>query len=891
MGKLNKVAFFALAFILLNSCSVKKDRFTSRFYHRLNAHYNAWFNGNESLKEGVASLQKAHQDNYMKVLPVFKYGNEQNAQAVAANMDKALSKATIVIKRHSMVFKKTERNRWIGESYMLIGKGNFYKQNYIAAKQTFEYVASHHKNEPVKYEASLWLARTYNQMHQYPKAQPQLDIVENKLEKSGRNITIFDKIFDPFVRREIPLSVYKELPMIYADYYIQQENYNPSIEHLRRAIEVNHKKKIRSRLTFILAQIYQKSGDLKRATKYYSKVLKLNPSYEMAFNSKMNMANCYDASNSDSRSIKKELLKMAKDIKNKDYLDQIYYALAEISIKEKNMPDAVKYLKLSAKATTTNNNQKALTYLKLADIYFAKPDYINAAAYYDSTMTILPKDYADYQTILNKKNTIVSLAKNLVTVQFEDSVQLFAKMTEKERNAKIDKIIHDIVKKEEEKKQAELNKQINQTYYGDNTEQFGGQQNSAAWYFYNPNSVRFGIADFAKKWGNRPLEDNWFLSNKKQEAFSNNEEATTNVKADSSKTDSTKASAKKFDPKDRNSYLQNIPLTSEKLKKSNERIEEALYNLGFIYKEGLKEYKKSADAFEDLIKRYPDTKYLASSCYQLYKTYDEELNNKTKAEYYKNMILTKFPDSKYANMLKDPDYAKHQQGNRSEAAILYNDTYQAYIDKQYDKVIQNSNKALMSFKGDNLMPKFEFLKALSIGRTSDIKAFTDALNDIVKKYPDDRVKQEAQDMLNYIANKDKKQEAQPGANNKIPFQFAANTEAIHFYIMVVDAKEVNLKDIKNAISDFDLLQFSLEKLNISTSFLGSERQIVTVSNFENQEAAMRYYNAIKVSPEIEKALKGTKFQQFTVTTENYTALFKTKDVEGYAKFFEENYLK
>ncbi len=892
-----KFRYFRLLILLplLFSCSVKKDTFISRNYHKLNSHYNGYFNGNESLKEGVVLLDKAHKDNYLKMLPVFRYGNEQDAQSVATNMDRAITKASTVIKRHSMFIKKRERNSWIPQSYMLIGKANFYKQNYMGAKVAFEYVLSNYKKTPVTYEASTWLARTYNQMHKFEKSQPQLASVQNKIEKTGGNITFKDKLLNPFVKKEIPLKVYKDLPLIYSDFYLQQENYGPAIEHLKKGIEMNHKKKLRARLTFILAQIYQSNGELNHASRFYRKVLKLNPKYEMAFNAKMNLAKCYDSKNANSKGIKKELLKMVKDIRNKEYLDQIYYALAEIELRENNLAEAIKYLKLSAASGTNNPNQKAITYLKIADIYFNKPDYIYAASYYDSTMTILPKDYPDYVKLMDKKNTLNGLAKNLKTVKLEDSLQVLANMSEKDRDMAIQKLINDYIKKEEDKRQAELNKQINManfipSYTGQN--QQGGTGSN--WYFYNQNTIKFGINDFTKKWGSRPLEDNWRLSNKKQVAFANFDDPKSD--SDSSDTDNSKSSPTTFNPKDKKSYLKNIPLTPEDMKKSKERVEEALYSIGFIYKEGLFEFKKSTEAFEELVKRFPESKYLLSSYYQLYSIYNDDLHNTSKADFYKDLLLTKFPDSDYAKMIKDPEYAKHISSARDEVASLYKDTYQAYIDSKFNIVIENSNKALKAYHGNDLLPKFGLIKALSIGKTSDINAFKASLNEVVTQYPNTKPKIEAQNILNYLANNDKKAENKsldkstntPTSKSLI---FSENPEAIHLYIMLIDAKDANINDIKIAISDFDTQQFSLAKLSISSNYLSGDKQLITVTNFDNRDNAMRYYNTIKDNKAVQTALKQTKYQQYVITTDNYTILMKNKDFPGYSKFFEEVYMK
>ena len=421
-------------------------------------------------------------------------------------------------------------------------------------------------------------------------------------------------------------------------------------------------------------------------------------------------------------------------------------------------------------------------------------------------MTVLPTDFPDYSKIQDKKNTLNNLVKNLNTVHLEDSLQVLAHMTDKERNAAIDKLIRDYMKKEEEKRQAEINKQINKTYYSDH--RYANTGGSSAWYFYNPNSIRFGITDFVKKWGNRPLEDNWFLSDKKPVAFANANEP----RPDSAKTTLQKHLKNQFNPKDRKSYLRNIPLTSEKMKASNQRIEEAFYNLGFIWKEGLKEYQKSTDSFEELLKRFPDTQVSSLAAITSFtRSTMMTCMIMPKRIIIKILLLTKYGDSDYARMIKDPNYVANAKVSHNEAATLYSETYQAYLMAEYNTVLENSNKALLAYKGNDLLPKFALLRAYSIGKTSDINSFITALNEIVTKYPNNKVKKEAQNILNYISNKDKKPDNKTDASGKKNNNYVANPEAIHFYIMVVNLKDVNLKDVKNAISDFNKQQFSLDK--------------------------------------------------------------------------------
>ena len=403
--------------MLVTACSTKKNTFTRRAYHNLTAHYNAYWNGNESLKDGISELRKSARDNYTSVLPVYNFGTQSNAQAINPNMDRAIEKASKVIQRHSMVFDKKEHVRWVIYSYMLIGKANFYKQDYNAARRAFEYVSRQYSDEPVKYEAMLWMGRTYKQLKQYDKA-----------------ITTYDLISSESVGQLLPWIVRKDLPLAYADMFIAQGKYGQAREFLEKAIPLNSNGKLRTRINFILGQIYQKEGKDNRSGEYYTKVIKGSASFEMAFNARINLARVYNANSGDKRLIVKELEKMLRDAKNKDFNDQIYFALAEIALKDKNDTLEVQYLRKSVASSVSNDYQKSTSSLRLADKYFKRPDYRLAQAYYDSAMMFLPKDFPDYEKIAEKTDILTRLVINLQTIHVQDSLQNLAGMPEAERN-------------------------------------------------------------------------------------------------------------------------------------------------------------------------------------------------------------------------------------------------------------------------------------------------------------------------------------------------------------------------------------------------------------------------------------------------------------------------
>jgi len=292
------VAVTLCGMIFLHACSTKKNTFTRRAFHNVNTHYNVYWNGNESFKQGVEELQKSARENYNRILPVFNFGTADEAKKVSNRMDRAIEKATIGIRRHSMVFKNKEYNKWIDDCFMLIGKSQFYKQDYNSARRTFEHIMSEYPGQPVYYDALLWIIQSNIQQKHYDEAIVRLEELDALISKET-----------------VPFRVRRMLPLVYADYYLKINNLNGAENALKQGIELNTSGRTRARLNFILAQIYQQQKDYARATEHYTKVLKGPSSFEMAFNARINMARSFDIYGGNKAGLEKELHKMLKDSK------------------------------------------------------------------------------------------------------------------------------------------------------------------------------------------------------------------------------------------------------------------------------------------------------------------------------------------------------------------------------------------------------------------------------------------------------------------------------------------------------------------------------------------------------------------------------------------------
>ncbi len=884
---IHTITFCCFLFLLI-ACTTKKNTFVHRGWHNMNARYNGYFYSNEYIKESIKKVEKANQDDFIKLLPIFIYPDNKSAKKYYSDFDKTIKKSSTCIQRHAIINPKNKEEipnacKWIDENYMLIGKSHFYKRDFFSALEMFEYVSKKYPNPEAKYPGMLWMIRTNNEIGSLSKSELIIDDLRNAKDIPKDN------------------TFQAEFAAVWADFYVKKEDYHGAITLLTRAIALTKKKQVKARYTFVLAQLYEKIGDNAKASQYYSMVPGMHPSYDMEFTAKIKLGKLFDAQSGDSKLIKKQLMKMLRDDKNTEFRDQIYYALAEIANKENDIPLALTYLDKSIRESVSNKTQKALSYLKRADIYFDKTNYKSAEANYDSAMTFLPKDYPDYSVIETKKKSLTSLVANLNVIALEDSLQHLAKMSEKERDAVIDKMIAKVEEEEkmkEEAKQEQLNNPLplpsNQT-----TPPPGQSSGSNAWYFYNPTTVTFGVGEFSKKWGSRKLEDNWRRSEKEQEVSSAAVEDTTPLDSADSKDNAIAENKGQKNKKDKNYYLKNIPFTAEALTKSNTKIIDAYYNIGSIYKEQLLNYTKSVETFEELLKRYPDNKYKLACYYHLYRTY-LAMNDGTKSDYYKNLLLNNYPDSEYAKIIRTPGYAKIAMANKSQVEKFYAETYQLYSEGKYTATILNCQTADTMYSKNYLMPQFDYVKALSIGRTRDIDAFERALTQVTIKYPKEPVKDKAQEMLDLIRKQKNQGTIVPDSAKKSTATILADTMPVkpkfifkedgeYYWLVIVENGKGDINKFKTTLSDMNEESFGTQELTISSVFLDIAHQLVSVKIFDGKKQAMDYYDFFKDNKEAFADLVEGTFQSFIISAENYTTFYKDKNIVEYQQFFSKNF--
>ena len=880
-SQFNIMMVMTIVLVTVAACSTQKNTTVTRFYHNLTAKYNVLFNGNESYNKAIRKMEETYMHDYTEVLPVFLYGDPEMAKAIASDMDRTIKKTSKLISLHSITakpkvkntknlspkqrefFNKKEFNDFVDDAYLLMGKAHFHKHDFGLATETFRLLINDFKNNPVVDEAQLWLARTYNETAQFKSSEEILNFLSHK--------------------EDFPKELSADLQATFADFHLKQNDYKSSIESLEKTLEYKLSKTNKTRYSFILAQLYEKTGNLKKATDLYGQVIRMNPSYTMAFNARINRALTYQQGFGASGEIEQELLKMLKDDKNLEYRDQIYYALGDLAAKEGKREKAIEQYKNSVLYNTRNADQKARSYLTLADLYYSLPDYVNAQAYYDSTVTLIDPAFKGYELISAKSANLTRLVTEINTFTLEDSVQRLASLSDQELFAFVDNIIEGVRKQEELERQKEqdrlLNEQFGQEVTDQNFRSPTDQAAQAKWYFYNDATKNMGYKEFRLKWGNRKLEDHWQRQNKNIAAFASGTE-NGETEAEESVQD------KQLSNKTREYYLRNVPRNDSMMQASHKRTEDALYNMGVIYKNELKDNSKAKESFHELLKRYPLSGHRLAVYYYLYSLAKEE-GDPSLMSSYQQKITAEFPESVYAKMLTNPDYVKEIEAEEKRIIRHYEETYDLFQLGNYPEVITRSAYALANYPADPLIPQYEYLRVLSLGKTADAKTFRESLNEIIAKYPATEVSEASQNIITYM-NKEHPELLEEEEKAKAEELYQVDDSSEHRVAFVVNKKSNNNQLIFNLIN-FNLDNFDNENLTVETVEINTQQSLLLIKSFRGRTEASQYIERVRADEKVLRDYDNPSVEIVSISAGNLRILLEDKSPARYLKFYTEHY--
>jgi len=874
-------------FILLGlySCSVEKNTSLSRNFHNLTSHYNVYFNGYESYKRGIERARSSIRNDYNRILPLFLFEDEGVNSSVNADMKRAIDKATKVITFHSITakpkvkegnqspkdkafFEQNEYNKWVDDSYFLMGKAYMYQGEFFMAAEAFKHIMITFPNQDIRFGAMTWLARSYIMVGESREAERILT-------------TLADE-------SDFPEDFLLDLHTTRAQLSMYNSDYNGAAEQLELAMEqkgIHKEEKIR--YTYILAQLYEESGQNSLALEKYKRVTRYNPTYEMAFNARVSMAEVYE-SGGKSDDLKKLLRKMLRDSKNIEYKDQIYFALGNIAMEEGDKEQAIELYQLSVSTSVQNQYQKGFSSLTLAEIYYEEPEYLLSAAYYDSAVSFLDRDYPGYAGLASLSASLDELVYNVNTFQLEDSVQMIAALPEEQRLAIIDELIEVAVLEEEEARLAEQQSMQDMAFnqsmlYGGNQNRSGMQeQMGGQWYFYNLNAKSFGQPEFRMKWGERQLEDHWRRSNKRTISDRSQGEG---VEGDSLNGG---GSTPILDKKSREYYLINIPLSDSAMEESHGRLEAALYNMGVVYKEDLLDYDESIQTFQELIKRYPDTQFGAHVYYLLY-----ELNNNiqkpTEASFYSERLSARYPDSHYSLLLNNPNYLQELEEEEMKVVRYYEGLYELYKQNNFSAVVSGADQALLNYPEDPLLPKIKYIRALALGSQGGKEEMRIALDSLIAQHPSTEESLSAQEMVEYMYMEFPEiKDAAQAAEAEVVYA-AVDSMQEHFFLLALRSDE-NANQVSFNLLNYNLDNFNQYNLEVGEMALEDSYNLLYVSVFNNAEGASRYLGQIRDnSREILGEIDPARYRMMIISTSNFEILSEEKVFNPYYLYYLRHY--
>lgn len=912
------------AICLLWSCSTKKNTKVNRFYHAFNSRYNIYFNGKTSFDEALQAMQDGYKENYSDLIYMYPISAQpKDKQEPGGPFDRAIEKSNKAIKLHSIKAKPRKKPGWrndpkqralqeqeeynpfLKKCWLLMGQAQFYNADFLQASATFSYIVRHYATDPeVVAEARIWQARCYSEMGWFYETE---DIL-NKLNTNG-----------------IPRKSLNQYAAVYADYLVKEQKFEDAIPYLKTAIKAEKNRRQRTRMKYLLGQIYANQELDGLAYKMFGEVAKSNPPYELEFAARIRQTEVFSGSNY--QKVVKMLERMAKSQKNKDYLDQVYYALGNVYLNREDTVNAIKNYREGIEKSTQNGIEKAICQIKLGDLYFSMRDYIQAQPCFSGALAGIQKEYKDYERVSKLSAVLDELVVHVEAVHLQDSLQTLAKMPETERLAVIDKIIEQ-VKKEEEEAKALAEKEAylaDQEAKGTGIDRPGTETNAivlptaaggSSFYFYNSQTVAQGKTQFQRKWGRRTLEDNWRRRKKELSTFREPTDIDENEAAvdaaqegapegNLSAVDSLEAGLPPVaadDPHTREYYLQQLPFTQEDVDASNIIIIDGLYNMAMIYKDKLEDLPLSIEAFENLERRFPDHEHLLESYYQVY-LMALRRGDQTLAAEYKTKMQQKFPESDYTVAISDPNYEYNIRMMDVVQDSIYQKTYDSYLAGDTTRVRRNYRQVNEKYPLADLLPKFMFLDALTYVQAGDPEGFKNALKALVEKYPKADVTELAGEMLKgVLRGRALVQGDVRGMAWNLRFgvgddgtlsaadsarTFTAETNAPYRMLLVYPTGSLDQNQLLFAVAAYNFANFMVKEFDLTFENAGPV-SMLEISGFVNFDEILHYYKMIYGADGYATALD-KEVAILPISDDNYETLMRGKTLDEYIAFFSENF--
>ena len=763
MKKVHYFMVFATIVWTTVACSVQKNTPRSRFWQSFTARYNTYYNGKLAFIDGNLEKEKGNKDDYTEQLPLFAVANKQSRELGKGNYDRTVEKMEKTIKQHSIKAKpewkksrrktakdiewlsRREYNPFLWKAWLMLGQAQFQKGAFDEAAATFSYMSRLYPSQPdVNGIARAWLARCYSHLEWMYDAE---DVIRN------------------MNRDSIHYLAQPAWNQTMADYYLRTGQFEQAIPYLRKVIKREHRKTQKAREWFIMGQILSSLGRTQDAYKAYNSVARQNPPYQLEFNARIAQTEVMATGAGAAKKMISRLKRMAASDNNKDYLDQVYYAIGNIWLVQNDTAKAIAAYEQGNEKATRSGIEKGVLLLKLGDLYWQLERYGDARRCYGEAIGLLDKDRPGYDQLSQRSKVLDELVPFTDAIHLQDSLQELARMPEKERLEAIDRVIEALKKKEKEEadkaREAEVEQeQQRQGAQGNRNQQQNNRQNTTAnntqskdgqWYFYNQMAVNQGKQTFQKQWGKRENADNWRRANltvvgaapeptEENELPADSLLADNPVPVDSIAAPATDAAADSLanDPHNREYYLAQIPFTEEQVAESNNIIKDGLFHAGVIFKDKLDNLPLSEKQLVRLNTQYPDYEQMDQTWYHLFLLYSRQ-GRTALADSCLERMKADYPESDWTVILSDPYFVENARFGIHIEDSVYAATYDAFKEDRHDIIETNAKLSAERFPLGLNRPKFLFIHGLSLLNQGDAAGCVEQLKTVVEKYPQSEV--------------------------------------------------------------------------------------------------------------------------------------------------------
>ncbi len=913
MVRARKIALWLpllLAGCCLLSCSTKKNTAGTRFYHGFTARFNTMYNGRKAFDEGVEAQYKGHTDNYTELLPMFIVADKKTAAMGKGNFETAIEKSQKAIKKHSIkrkpkkpsgrmsakqkaFFARKEFNPYLRHAWMMMADAQFHKGEFIEAAATYNYILRLYAEQPeVASVARAKLARCYVMLDWPYDAED---------------------VFNKIRRDSISPEGQRELEATRAAYLIETGQYKEAIEPLAASIKQAKGKQAKARLYYLLGQLYQQAGDKQGAYRALKKCTRLNPPYELAFNARILQTEVM--ADGQGKAMIRKLRRMAKSPNNANYLDRIYYAIGNIYLASHDTTFTIYSWKKGIEESTQNGFAKAVVLQRLGELYWEKENYIDATACYNELAGLMDKENKDYSEVQRRSKILTEIEPHLSAVKLQDSLQVLAKLPEKEYLAAIDRVINDLKKKEKEaEKRAALQganaaraatATTQQTTKGQTGAVRRGSQ-STTFYFYNLQTVNRGKEEFQRRWGNRPNEDLWRISQKQSmPGFEDMDTAALDslgalgeMEGEGTLSDEEQRlkDSLENDPHHREFYLKQIPFTEDQLAESNDMILDGLYNGGVLEMDKIGNYDLAEKTLLRLINDFPDFEKMDDVYYHLF-LLSLRRDNQEDMDRYLALMQESFADSKLTKTISNPRFLELAQNGRHLEDSRYAQTYDAYKAGDYWKVEENTKESTETFEEGAHRAKFLFIHAMTQLYTGHRDSFFTELKVVAEKYGKDEIAALAQAYVKGI------QEGRLLASDKwdassiwsahaidvasdstaVADTLVADPAVPYVFVLAYPTGELDEDQLLFEMARFNFTSFMARNFDIEIVKAGTISQL-RVTGFLSYDEVHAYAQQLYANAHMRERLEGIR--AILISEANLKLLGTRYSYDEYAEFYE-----